>query len=303
VKPIIGIVTVLYNSESVLEDFFSSLNIQTYQNFILYVVDNKSQDHSLPISKRLSATTQFKSKVIENKENYGVAKGNNIGIEQALNDGCKYVLLSNNDVVIENNAIESLLKGLELHNARMAVPKIYLYDTTLFWAAGGYFKKITGRNYHRGRNELDVGQYQVDEQIETAPTCFMLIRSDIFNEIGTMDENYFVYWDDTDFVYRATSHGFPLWYIPESIVYHKEGTSTGLLSDFSVRYFDRNLVYFSLKNYSKQYAFYVICIHLIYLYLFLIFKWPFSKWKIGNKAYIEGLKMFQTTIKKDHAGL
>jgi GT2 family glycosyltransferase len=125
----IGIVTVLYKSESVLHDFFTTLNQQTYDNFILYVIDNKSPDSSLASSKQLSVNSFFEVKFIENDDNYGVAKGNNQGIEAALIDGCDYVLLSNNDVVLKPDTIEKLYAGLKETNADIVVPKIYFHGT------------------------------------------------------------------------------------------------------------------------------------------------------------------------------
>jgi len=291
----IGIVTVLYNSETVLTDYFTSLNNQTYRDFILYVVDNKSPDSSLILAKTLSETASFRTVIIENEDNYGVAKGNNLGIQSALSDGCDMVLISNNDVTLESEAIELLLNGLEFHCANMAVPKIYYSGSDLIWAAGGYFRKMTGLNTHFGDKMKDVGQFQVAKKVTYAATCFMLIRKEVFERVGMMDENYFVYFDDTDFMYRALNKNEPLWYIPESIVYHKESTSTGIMSEFSIRYLYRNLVYFALKNYSLTYALYVLILDFGYNFFVNIFKWPFSKWKLRLKSYKEGFKLYKQT--------
>jgi len=290
--PLIGIVTVLYNSGTVLEDFFSSLKAQTYQNFILYIVDNNSPDLSLSISKTLSEKTSFSCKFIENEDNYGIAKGNNIGIEQALKDQCEYILLSNNDIVLEHDTIWELQKRMSLMGASMAVPKIYYFDTNKFWAAGGYIQKWSGLVLHYGDKQEDTGQFDQERQVGYAATCFMLIQKEVFEKVGTMDEQYFVYWDDVDFVYRALSKGEKLWYIPTSRLYHKESTSTGTMSDFSVRFLARNTVYFALKHYHLLYALYVILLNVAYHCVVLVFKWPFDKWKLRIKAYREGFSMF-----------
>lgn len=289
----IGIVTVLYNSETVLEDYFSSLNIQTYHDFILYVVDNKSPDNSLALSHKLAETSFFRTVFIENEDNFGVAKGNNLGIQKAISDGCEMVLISNNDVIIENDAIDLLINGIKLHNASMVVPKIYYSGTDLIWAAGGYFNKLTGLNAHYGDRVKDSGQFQKAKLVTYSATCFMLIRKEVFERMGLMDENYFVYYDDTDFMYRALKKQETLWYIPESVVHHKESTSTGFMSDFSVRYLYRNLVYFTLKNYSLIYALYVLALDFGYFSTVLIFKWPFSKWKLRLKSYKEGFLLYK----------
>ncbi|HBL72705.1 MAG TPA: hypothetical protein DD409_07430 [Bacteroidales bacterium] len=115
----------------------------------------------------------------------------------------------------------------------------------------------------------------------------------MFEKTGLMDETYFVYWDDVDFVYRARKQGYSLWYIPESVLWHKESTSTGVMSDFSIRFSFRNMVYFALKNYWKPYAIYVLLINVLYSMFVLPIKWPRDKWRIKMKAYIEGWHLYQ----------
>ena len=96
-----------------MPEFFETLGTQRYTNFILYIVDNKSPDDSLAVARKLCASARFETVVIENEENYGVAKGNNIGIKAALRDGCDRVLLSNNDIVLVPDTIECLVRALE----------------------------------------------------------------------------------------------------------------------------------------------------------------------------------------------
>lgn len=288
----IGIVTVLYNSESVLEEFFETLDKQSYKNFVLYVIDNRSPDDSLTLSKKLAATCSFETVIVENDSNYGVAKGNNIGIRKALEDCCDLILLSNNDVALEEHAIERLLSGFEKNNADMAVPKIYIYGTNKIWAAGGGYVKRSGLTLHIGQGEEDKGQFDLDKKVEYAPTCFMLMKKELFDAVGLMDENYFVYYDDTDFVHRALKKYKTLWYISGSSIHHNESTSTGKMSDFSVRFLWRNLVYFALKNYNPFYAAFVIVYNFLYILIVLFFRYPISQWKIALKAYKEGFELY-----------
>ena len=289
----IGIVTVLYNSETVLTEFFETLAKQTYENFILYVVDNLSPDRSLEVSKKLAEYHQFKTVIIENDANYGVAKGNNIGVQRALKDGCDLILLSNNDIALRNNSIKNLIIGLDEKNADMAVPKIYIYDTNKIWAAGGDFIKKNGLTKHNGEGEEDKGQFNLSRKVVYAPTCFMLIRKEVFNDVGMMDENYFVYYDDTDFVYRALNkYDKELWYIFDSEIYHNESTSTGKMSDFSIKFLWRNLVYFALKNYKPVYGWYVLTYNFLYILIILFFRYSLKQWKIALNAYKEGLSLY-----------
>ena len=227
-EPLIGIVTVLYNSQTVLKDFFNSLDKQHYRNIVLYVVDNKSPDDSLLQAKLLSTNCSFKSIFIENYCNEGIAKGNNLGIEKAISDGCEFILLSNNDVVIYEDTITNLYNRLTKKKVSISVPKIYMYDNKHIWFAGGSFSKLTFLAHHIGFNSKDLGQYDQEKYITYSPTCFMLIHRSVFKSVGMMDGKFFVYWDDTDFVFRALKQKYKILYVPTSKLEHKESVSTGI---------------------------------------------------------------------------
>ncbi|SEM54348.1 hypothetical protein SAMN04487902_101383 [Prevotella sp. ne3005] len=274
----IGIVTVLYNSAPVLEEYFSTLDIQTYKVFILYVIDNKSSDNSLAEAERLSETVGFKTIILPQPENWGVAKGNNIGIKAALKDKCDYVLLSNNDVVLEKDTIENLLKGHIDNNASLSVPKIYYWNTDkIIWAAGGYFRLTDCSSRHYGMRKPDQGQFDKVRQIGYAPTCFMLINKSVFNDVGFMDETYFVYYDDSDFIWRAVRKDRgKVYYIPSSLLWHKESFSTGgSQSDFSIYYLARNRMYFAHKHFNF--------LQRVRLYMFLAFHYITRDLKLLTK--------------------
>ena len=260
----IGIVTVLYNSEAVLPDFFCSLEEQSYRDFQLYVIDNKSNDNSLDVTQGLANQVSFRCVILPQTENWGVAKGNNIGIREAIKDGCEYIILSNNDTVLEPNCIEQLLSGMIEMSATMAIPKIYYHGTNrIIWCAGGWFRTWKCTSPHRGARETDFGQYDSNDYVEYSPTCFMMIKSDVFSRVGMMDENYFVYYDDSDFVWRAIKRGQErLAYIYKAVLWHKESYSTGgSMSDFYIHYYNRNKVFFARKNFN----FIQECVFFVYL--------------------------------------
>ena len=157
----------------------------------------------------------------------------------------------NNDIEFPENTIYDMLKYAEEKNESIIVPKIYYYGTNKLWMAGGHISKLKGTSPHRGDTEEDIGQYDEIEYTKYAPTCFMLIHKDIFKTVGMMDEKYFVYYDDTDFIWRANTLGYKIVYFPKSIVNHKVSFSTGGgESSFSIYYGTRNRVYFVFKNFN-----------------------------------------------------
>lgn len=244
----IGLVTVLYNCEEVLQDFFETLEFQTYKDFELIVVDNMSQDGSLEACKSLAAAAPFRCYFIENKDNLGIAAGNNQGIRLALEHNCSKILLTNNDIVLERDTIQKLYDRHIAAAVELSVPKIYYANTNKIWCAGGWYSKWKGMAYHCGVQKDDDGQFDKERLVSYSPTCFMLINSSVFSHVGYMDEKYFVYWDDTDFVYRCVFlSGLKLLYVPAASIQHKVSSSTGVESDFTVYHVYRNRIYFARK--------------------------------------------------------
>jgi GT2 family glycosyltransferase len=246
---LVGVVTVTFNSGTVLRGFMDSLLKQEHTEFVLYVVDNASSDHTLKV---LSEYRDSRIVVVRNDTNVGVAEGNNIGIRAAIRDGCTSVLLINNDTVFDSDLLAKLAEGLRKHGCGMIVPKILFFDQPdRIWSAGGYFSALRGSSGHFGHGEKDEGKFDQPRAVNYNPTCCMLIEREAFDRVGLMDANYFVYCDDTDFCWRAHRAGIKLFYLPSARLLHKVASLTGgSESEFSIRYGVRNRVYFLLKNLS-----------------------------------------------------
>jgi GT2 family glycosyltransferase len=248
--PLIGIVTVLYNSDAVLDDFFASLAKQEQPRLKLYVIDNSPTDSGTEMSRTLASLHGIDTTIVFNEANAGVARGNNQGIGMALADGCEYVLLANNDTDFRDPCVIShLLQRCVETGSVAAVPKIFYHGGNRIWCAGGWFERFKGITKHVGDRVEDHGQFDAETFTDYAPTCFMLLHKTVFECIGTMDETYFVYFDDTDFVWRMRCADIRLLYVPSSRVAHKVSASTGGgESTFGLFYLTRNRLYFSRKN-------------------------------------------------------
>ncbi len=299
----VGLVTITYNSESVLVGFLDSFIKQTYKDVILYVVDNDSKDTTLLILEKYKYNN---IKIVKNNKNAGVASANNQGIKEALKDNCDKVLIVNNDIEFNKSLVAELIHFQNTYNCSLVAPKIMFYDhPNKIWYAGGQFEKYKGYlPIHRGINSIDKGQFDVVMKVEYAPTCCLLINKEVFSDIGFMDENYFVYFDDTDFLYRIwQDKRHFLYYFPGEIVYHKVGSLTKSLyrksnklyrGDFFLKQMTRNHVYF-LKKKNTFFSF----VYILWLFFKNNLRFIFSRrikknirtLILINTAYFEGLRM------------
>jgi len=290
---LIGVVTVTYNSGTVLQDFLRCVAQQTHRELLLYVVDNASKDETLQI---LSECADTRLRIIANQDNRGVAEGNNQGIRAALEAGCASVLIINNDTEFDADLVTQLDEGLDVHGVEMSCPKMmYFDDPERIWAAGGAFQPWLGyRTMHLGEDEIDRGQCDQARLVTYVPTCCVLMRKEVFEKVGLMDERYFVYVDDVDFMYRAMKAGVKLIYLPEAKLLHKVGRLTGGgESPFTTRYCTRNRAYFLLRHFGAARSLPVL---LLYQFYFaagcVVGKFSFKVYCIKQRAIWEAITMW-----------
>ena len=187
----LGLVTVLYKSDEVLEDFFRSLSIQTYTDYHLYLIDNSPSPATEALIGRLAKQYAIPAYThIQNDGNYGVAKGNNMGITPALEAGCDYVLLLNNDIEFVNPKLfEEMMERAINHGEDVIIPKIMFYGTRVIQSAGGIFINYKGVSHSVGYKEQDGDPYNEPSYHEYAPTCFMLVSRKVFEKAGITPES------------------------------------------------------------------------------------------------------------------
>ena len=240
----VAIVLVNYNGEKFQNECIESIYNMDYKDYDIIIVDNNSSDNSIKIVKK-----KFKEVIlIETEENNGVAKGNNIGIEYALNNGYEYVLLLNNDTEVDKQMLSKMIEKAS-ENILVTCKMYYYNPSKKIWYAGGKINWNKGTTTHFGMDEFDDGKYDESKFVEYTPTCCLLIHKSIFEKIGTMDEKYFMYYDDTDFCARVNINGFKIWYESSAKLWHKVSSSSGGEdSPLSIYYCTRNRLYFIEKH-------------------------------------------------------
>jgi GT2 family glycosyltransferase len=246
---VVGIVLVNYNGMRFMPDCLASLQQMRQAQARIVVVDNASTDGSAAwVAQHYPSVT-----LIQLPTNQGVTGGNNAGIEWCLANGCDYILLLNNDTVVEPDFLHHLL--LHADARTLIVPRVYFYDNRhLLNSHIGHFDFRRGVNvqYLYGKPESPSSRQM--QLVTMASTCAMLIPKAIIDEIGIMDDAYFLYYDDTDFIARAVSHGAVIKYIPDAVVYHRESSSSGgwAVSPLSMYYNTRNRLYFMFKHQQQK---------------------------------------------------
>jgi GT2 family glycosyltransferase len=210
----------------------------------LVVVDNGSDDGSNRLIREKYPTV----KLLETGKNLGFAGGNNIGLAYAVNNDIPYVLLLNNDTeVIGRDFLRLLLKEMQA-DERLAVvgPMVYRPDGKPQQTILPYptFKKTLLNTM--GLFKPDLSQKQTADSVSG---CCVLIKTRVIQQIGLMDENIFLYVEETEWFHRMRQAGWKVLYLPVKSVMHKGASSSKRFESEKI-YIDRraNVIYTLVKG-------------------------------------------------------
>ncbi len=237
-KPKVFIVIVDFNNPGDTRQCLASLEKVDYPNFETIVVDNGSRE------KFFVSGLKLKLEIIHLPENLGFAAGNNLGIKRALKNGADYVLLLNNDTLVSPDFLTKLIEaGESSQKIGVLGPKIYFYhQPDKLWFAGGRVNWLYNKGEMGGYAEIDQGQYDQPpiQQSDYITGCCLLVRKDVIDRIGLMPEEYFLYYEDTDWSLAARRAGYQCVFVPSAKIWHKGSKSAGQESDPYIYYHIRN---------------------------------------------------------------
>jgi GT2 family glycosyltransferase len=211
------------NGRELLRPCLQSLAKQRYQEFETVVVDNGSTDGSLA----MLAQDFPRVRVIALKENRGFSIANNIAIRDALRRGFEYILLLNNDTVLDAPCIGELLAAIGAAGRIAAVcPKIYFVAAPdRLWYAGADFSLWTARLTQRGWRKKDTGQFDGNLDITAATGCCVLLRASALRGAGLLDEELWAYLEDVEWSIRLRRCGYALRLAPKAQIRHHDGAT------------------------------------------------------------------------------
>lgn len=217
-KPLVSIIIVNWNGAELLYNCLSNILKQDYKNIEVIVVDNKSVDNSEAIIKKFKQVILIKSNT-----NLGFAGGNNLGVKSANG---KYILLLNTDTTVSKDFLLNLVATME-NNAGVGVlqPKV-LFENKTINSIGAYLIN-TGFLYYPGYGKKSTGkEYLKKREVYSAYGACMLIRKQIIDEIGLFDDDYFMYFEETDFCIKVWLSGSTVICDPAVSILHKGGVSS-----------------------------------------------------------------------------
>nr|WP_315418515.1 glycosyltransferase family 2 protein [uncultured Pedobacter sp.] len=288
----IAILSILYNSDELLNDYFRSLALQSDKNFTLFLLNNNPKNDTKVLIEKLKSVYPLKNEIVylESSVNTGFAKGNNILIKLALEQGFKYILMSNNDLTFDNKSILSEMKS-NCSITEIVTPKIYYYGSKEIWYNGGHIDYTTGLTPHDNLEISESSANQNGKYVKFAPACFVMFHCRALRKIGFFDEKYFVYYEDADLFQRANIIGYKIKLLPSISIEHKVSTLTGGgESLFSTYYFNRNRIYF-VKKHFKGFSFIRSMTYILLTGFVKMLIYPFRRKKALLKGLIDGFKL------------
>ncbi len=194
--------------------------------------------------------------------NRGYAHAVNVGIRQANQLAADAYCIVNDDTYVDTTFVKSVRLALTNHPKSLIGGKIYYAPNheyhadrytqaergIVLWYAGGVVDTAHALTRHRGVDEVDHGQYDIEAPTQFVTGCLFIFDKQVVDKVGMWDESYFLYYEDADYCMRAQKKKIPIYYIPSIRLWHKVSQSTGGSgSSIHTKYQDINRLRWSAK--------------------------------------------------------
>jgi GT2 family glycosyltransferase len=254
----VSIIIVNWNTKELLRDCLSSVYEHAGDiDYEIIVIDNASTDGSAEMVKNDFGQVIL----IENTENRGFAAANNQGMAVAKG---RYVLLLNSDTIVLDNAIAKTVRFAD-ENPRAAVTgcRVLNPDRTLqrtcfrfpsilnMLLSSTYLYKLFPKNRFFGREQMTWWDRNDVRQVDVVTGCYMLVRREAIEQVGMMDEGFFIYGEETDWCYRFKNEGWKVMFAPVGQIIHFGGQSTAQRPVAMIVQLRLSILKFMKKHYSR----------------------------------------------------
>ena len=251
-SPKVAIVSLNWNGLEHLKYFCNSAVNLDYDNYFIVIVDNASSDGSIDFIQNNFPDIQ----IVKNSSNLGYSKGFNTGIEYAIDNYAEYLLITNNDVLLDPSILDV---GIDLFLKDKKIGymggKVYNLNTQKrFQYAGGRIYEDFDSMPSRGAGEIDIGQYDEVEYFDYMDDVCSLVSKDLITNVGAYDSDFFFDFEETEWNSRIRSQKYRIAYNPLMKVWHRKHGSTGgnRLTGFAEFNSFRGKVLFHFKTKKKH---------------------------------------------------
>ncbi len=245
----VAVIIVIWNGIQDTLECLRSLEKDKYQNKIIIIVDNGSDDGSVESIRAEGFLVQIFSTGI----NLGFTGGNNVGLAEARKANANYAFLLNNDTTLEPEALSTLVAAAEEHpQSGILSPVIHYYDRPdEIWFSGGLLSLVKGEALHDSTKQ----PHRNDNPFETSwvSGCAMLVRIKVFDEIGGFDDRFHLTWEDVDWCIRMRAANWKIKVVPGARILHKGGRSGSRLINIKSYYAVRNSLLLVKKHAGMLY--------------------------------------------------
>jgi GT2 family glycosyltransferase len=225
----LGVITINYNLHQHTIPCIHSILNSDYKNIHIFLVDNGSEHKDYSILSDEFGENRIVT-LLRIDTNCGYVGGVNFGIKTALKTNPEFLLIMNNDTIIDRGAIRHMVNALQRHNSKAIVTgKVFYYDQPdILQHTGALFKnhKFLSTEYP-GKNIKDIGQFNQELERDSLDDVFWMFPSQLIDEIGYYSCYFYLYAEQGDFARRAYKNGYKLIYTPKAKIWHKESLTTG----------------------------------------------------------------------------
>jgi GT2 family glycosyltransferase len=297
----VSVIIVNWNTREILRDCLKSIYEQTRDlTFEVIVIDNASEDGSPQMVK-----DEFKEAIlIENSTNRGFAAANNQGMAMAKG---RYVLLLNSDTVVLDNAIAKTVVFADAHpegaviGCRLLNPDKTLQESCFMFPSllnlllsATYMYKLFPRSRFFGRENMTWWARDDERQVDVVTGCFMLVRREAVEQIGVMDEQFFMYGEETDWCYRFKKAGWKCLFCPSGSIIHIHGASSRARRHAMMLQCRASILFF-FKKHRGELTYRLACLAIALDALLRIPYW-FLRWIVSGKLHGEERAYMRTHV-------
>lgn len=252
--PLVSIIVINWNGGDVFKNCIESLQKIYYPNWELIVVDNGS---TLELPKFPKNT-----RLIINLKNSGFAPANNQGVKLAKG---KYVLLLNNDTLVENDFLNIMVDKMESEDDLGVIqPKIKIMDNPKLLDNCGSFLTNIGFLHHIGFMKKDSNEYNTEKEVFSVKGACMLIRKKLIDKVGLFDDEFVSYFEETDFCWKSWLLNYRVIYFPNTYILHKVGFTIKRLDVVNINFhYYKNRITSLIKNLSISKLIFILPIHIV----------------------------------------